>query len=53
MTKEENWEERDGADSLCFNTRENLVYAQVCMRQDIAYIVGMLGRYLRNLTMDH
>ena len=29
----------------------SLMYAQVCMRLDIAYIVGMLGRYLSNLGM--
>ncbi|RVW22478.1 Retrovirus-related Pol polyprotein from transposon TNT 1-94 [Vitis vinifera] len=27
----------------------SLMYAQVCTRPDIAYIVGMLGRYLSNL----
>ena len=32
---------------------ESLMYAQVCTRSDIAYIVGMLGRYLSNLGMDH
>ncbi|RVW42881.1 Retrovirus-related Pol polyprotein from transposon TNT 1-94 [Vitis vinifera] len=31
----------------------SLMYAQVCTRPDIAYIVGMLGRYLSNLGMDH
>nr|CAN61880.1 hypothetical protein VITISV_018026 [Vitis vinifera] len=31
----------------------SLVYAQVCTRPDIAYIVGMLGRYLSNPGMDH
>ncbi|RVW94847.1 Retrovirus-related Pol polyprotein from transposon TNT 1-94 [Vitis vinifera] len=31
----------------------SLMYAQVCMRPDIAYIVGMLGRYLSNPGMDH
>ncbi|KAL5542825.1 hypothetical protein UlMin_010535 [Ulmus minor] len=29
------------------------MYAQVCTRLDIAYIVGMLGRYLSNPGMDH
>ena len=29
------------------------MYAQVCMCPDIAYIVGMLGRYLSNPSMDH
>ncbi|RVX00778.1 Retrovirus-related Pol polyprotein from transposon TNT 1-94 [Vitis vinifera] len=31
----------------------SLMYAQVCTRPDIAYIVGMLGRYLSNPSMDH
>ena len=31
----------------------SLMYAQVCTRSDIAYIVGMLGRYLSNPGMDH
>ena len=31
----------------------SLMYAQVCTRPDIAYIVGMLSRYLSNLGMDH
>lgn len=31
----------------------SLMYAQVCTRPDIAYIVGMLGRYLHNPGMDH
>ena len=29
------------------------MYAQVCMRSDIAFIVGMLGRYMSNLRVDH
>ena len=29
------------------------MYAQVCMRPDIAFIVRMLGRYLSNPGMDH
>ena len=31
----------------------SLMYAQVFTRLDIAYIVGMLGRYLSNPSMDH
>ncbi|KAL5548410.1 hypothetical protein UlMin_003641 [Ulmus minor] len=31
----------------------SLMYAQVCTCLDIAYIVGMLGRYLSNPGMDH
>ena len=30
----------------------SLMYAQVCTRLDIVYIVRMLGRYLSNLGMD-
>ena len=29
------------------------MYAQICTRLDITYIVGMLGRYLSNPGMDH
>ena len=31
----------------------SLIYAQVCTRLDIAYITGMLGRYLSNLGVEH
>ncbi|RVX20917.1 Retrovirus-related Pol polyprotein from transposon TNT 1-94 [Vitis vinifera] len=31
----------------------SLMYAQVCTHPDIAYIVGMLGKYLSNPSMDH
>lgn len=31
----------------------SLMYAQVCTRPDIAFITGMLGRYLSNPGMDH
>ena len=31
----------------------SMMYAQVCTRPDIAYIVGMLGRYLSNPGKDH
>lgn len=31
----------------------SLMYAQVCTRPDLAYIVGMLGRYLSNPGLDH
>ena len=31
----------------------SLMYAQVCTRPDIAYIVGMLGRYLSDPGLDH
>ncbi|KAK4404156.1 Retrovirus-related Pol polyprotein from transposon TNT 1-94 [Sesamum angolense] len=31
----------------------SLMYAQVCTRPDIAYITGMLGRYLSNPGLNH
>ena len=31
----------------------SLMYAQVCSRPDIAYIVGVLGRYMSNPSMAH
>ena len=31
----------------------SLMYAQVCTRPDIAFIVGMLGRYLSNPGSQH
>ena len=31
----------------------SLMYAQVCTRPDIAFIVNVLGRYLSNLGRDH
>ena len=31
----------------------SLMYAQVCTRPDIAFAVGMLGRYQSNLGLDH
>ncbi|XP_047330714.1 secreted RxLR effector protein 161-like [Impatiens glandulifera] len=31
----------------------SLMYAQVCTHPDIAFIVGVLGRYLNNPGMDH
>ena len=35
------------------STVGSLMYAQVCTRPDIVYIVGMLGKYLSNPSMDH
>ena len=35
------------------STIGSLMYAQVCTRPNITYIVGMLGRYLNNPRMDH
>ena len=31
----------------------SFMYAQVCTRPNIALIVGMLGRYMSNLGIDH
>ena len=31
----------------------SLMYAKVCTRPDIAFIVNVLGRYLSNLSHDH
>jgi hypothetical protein len=31
----------------------SLMYAQVCIRSNITFIVGMLGRYQINPGMDH
>ena len=31
----------------------SIMYAQVCTRPDLAYITGMLGRYLSNPGLDH
>ena len=31
----------------------SLMYAQICTRPDITFIVDMLGRYLSNPCMDH
>lgn len=36
-----------------FTTAVSLVYVQVCTHSDIAYIVGMLCRYLSNSSVDH
>nr|CAN60207.1 hypothetical protein VITISV_036064 [Vitis vinifera] len=35
------------------STFESLMYAQVCTRPDIAFVVGMLGRYQSNPGIDH
>jgi len=35
------------------STIGSLMYAQVCTRPDIVYIVGVLGKYLSNPGMDH
>ncbi|XP_031256963.1 secreted RxLR effector protein 161-like [Pistacia vera] len=35
------------------STIESLMYAQVCTRPDIAFVVGMLGQYQSNPGIDH
>lgn len=32
---------------------ESLMYAQVCTRPDLAFIIGMLGRYMSKPGIDH
>jgi hypothetical protein len=32
---------------------ESLMYAQVCIRLDLAFVTGMLGRYQKNLGKKH
>ena len=32
---------------------ESLMYAQMCTRPDIAYSIGVLGRYQSNPSIDH
>ena len=31
----------------------SLMYAQVCTRPSITYVIGMLGRYLSSLGVNH
>jgi hypothetical protein len=31
----------------------SLIYAQVCTSLDLAFVTGMLGRYQKNLGIDH
>ena len=35
------------------STVGSLMYAQACTRPDIAFAIGMLGRYQSNLGLDH
>jgi hypothetical protein len=32
---------------------ESLMYAQVCTRPDLAFVIGMLGRYQKNPGISH
>ena len=36
-----------------FSIVSSLMYAQVCTRPDIAFVVGILGRYLSDLSQSH
>ena len=31
----------------------NLQYARVCIRPDLAFVIGLLGRYQSNLGIEH
>jgi hypothetical protein len=31
----------------------SIMYAQVCIYSDLAFMTGMLGRYQKNLSIDH
>jgi len=35
------------------STVGSLMYAQVCTRPDIAFVIGVLGKYLSNLGLQH
>ena len=47
------FEEKDMQKIPYASTVGSLMYAQICTRPDIAYIIGMLGRYLSNSGLDH
>ena len=32
---------------------DSLMYAQVCTRPNLVFVVGILGRFQSNLGMDH
>lgn len=50
----ENEIEREKMKRKSFNgALGNLMYAQVCSRPDVAFIVGILGRYQSNPRNDH
>ena len=46
-------EQEQMRDILYASVIRNLIYAQVCMRPDNAYDVGVLGIYQSNLKVDH
>jgi hypothetical protein len=31
----------------------SLMYAQLCTHRDLAFVTGMIGRYQKNLGIDH
>ena len=43
------FEEKEMQKILYTSAVESLMYAQVCSGLDVAYVTGMLGRYLSNL----
>ena len=48
-----NFEREKMRDTLHASVVESLMYAQVCTKHDIAYAVGVLGRYQSNPRVDH
>ena len=36
-----------------FSVVGSLMYAQICTRPDITFVVGMLGRYFNNPGQNH
>ena len=45
---------RDQMKSVSYSSvMGNLMYVQVCTRPDIAFVVGMLGRYLSDPSQSH
>ena len=50
----QNDKERDGMKVVPYESLVgSLMYAQVCTRSDIAFVVSMLGRYLSNPELSH
>ena len=49
-----NYLEREQMKNIPYaSTVGSLMYAQVCTRPDIEFVVGMLGRYQSNPGLDH
>lgn len=47
------FEEKEMQKILYVSAVESLIYTQVCMRPNIAYVSGMLSIYLSNSEVDH